>query len=155
MYLWRLRVYILIDSGLGLLNHIIKKNQYFVWYFNSWTALTFRNSIPNCNTKNFSKLTVSSIPESFLFRVYVSVCGSILRGSFHSWRIPEMAFFVTRENRCLCNVYVFVMEMVIVFFCSLISIVYAISAHLKAMFVNSAVERKMQFAFWLALLLVF
>lgn len=75
-------------------------------------ALKFRNSIPKCNTKNDSKLTVSSISKSFYFLcMCVSVCIGVLCVRVHSWRIPEMAYFVPRENTfgfsgvcvmCLC-----------------------------------------------------
>lgn len=53
--------------GLELLNRSILKSKYFVWHFDSWTALKFRNPIPKRNTKNYPELGGSSILKNFHF----------------------------------------------------------------------------------------
>ena len=50
--------------------------------------------------------------RAFISYVCVSVCIGVLCVRVHSWGIPEMAYFVPRENTfgfsgCLCKVSVF------------------------------------------------
>lgn len=67
-----------------------------------------------------------------------------------------MAFFVPRENTFdfsgVCVVCLCFCDEVEIFFGFFISIICAVSANLKAMFVISAVERKIQWPFGLVLL---
>lgn len=97
MYLWRW-VKGIHFNWLRLLNYPLKKYKYFMWYVDSRTALTFRNSIPKCNTKNYYQLTVSSISKNFYFNVRVCLCVAVYYIKVSLIRIPEMAFFVPREN---------------------------------------------------------
>lgn len=75
--------------GLELLNRSILKSKYFVWHFDSWTALKFRNSIPKRNTKNYPELGGSSILKNFYFlRMCVSAFwGTACESWGHSWSL--------------------------------------------------------------------
>lgn len=69
--------------GLELLNRSILKSKYFVWHFDSWTALKFRNPIPKRNTKNYPELGGSSILKNFHF---LRMCVSAFWGTAcESW----------------------------------------------------------------------
>lgn len=66
-----------LNSGLELFNHSILKSKYFLWHFDSWTALKFRNSSPKRNTKNCSELGGSRTLKSFyLLRACVCAVGN-------------------------------------------------------------------------------
>lgn len=86
-----------LNSGLELFNHSILKSKYFLWHFDSWTALKFRNSSPKRNTKNCSELGGSRTLKSFyLLRACVCAVGNCELSSLG--RSSETAWFVPRED---------------------------------------------------------
>lgn len=86
-----------LNSGLELFNHSILKSKYFLWHFDSWTALKFRNSSPKRNTKNCSELGGSRTLKSFyLLRACVCAVGNCELSSLG--RSSEPAWFVPRED---------------------------------------------------------